>query len=245
MTDFFDDDLERVRKREASSEIQMGPSARSVEQMSVGDAGYGGGGELNLTRMSRHKEQVEDQVATAMKELERLRQRQEDLQSQKKDLEELRRKQNEYEQGKRDLLDRIHQSLVVLEKEEINAEQLVDLLVTSRRQFKDRIKELEALNDQNWEDEKLRTELGSALSIIEETRTEFNKVMARIQVQRGSASTVPASGASSVSLPLSGGVSQPWSFIRALTLGFAFSLPIILAMFMCLIVYYLVTIGVL
>lgn len=239
MTDFFDDDLERVRRKDSGSDLQMGPAARSVEQMGMGESGYGSGGELNLTQMSKHKVQVEDQVATAMKELERLRQRQENLQSQKKDLEDLRKKQDDYEKGKRELLDNMNQSLVMLEKEEVNAEQLTELLAASRRQFKDRIRELEELNEQNWEEDKLRTELASALSFIDETRTEYAKAMAKIDAQRGH--PVKSMAGVGAGKSLSGISPQHWSFASALVTGFAFTLPLVLT----LIVLILVTLGIL
>lgn len=244
MTDFFDDDLERVRRKDPSPDLQMGPSARSVEQMGAGERSYGSGGELNLTQMSRHKVQVEDQVATAMKELERLRQRQENLQSQKKDLEELRKKQSDYEKGKRDLLDNMNQSLVMLEKEEVNAEQLTELLAASRKQFKDRIRELEDLNDQGWEEDKFRTELASALSFINETRTEYAKAMAKIDAQRGHGGG-GAGGLGSRGLSRTPGSSQDWTFISALVTGFAFTLPLIVALLLFMIIYFLISLGIL
>jgi type I site-specific restriction endonuclease len=245
MTDFFDDDLERVRRKDPNPDLQMGPSARSVEQMGVGEGGYTSGGELNLTQMSRHKVQVEDQVATAMKELERLRQRQENLQSQKNDLEELRKKQDNYEKGKRELLDGMNQSLVMLEKEEVNAEQLTEILAATRKQFKERIHELEELNDQNWEEAKFRTELTSALSFIDETRTEYTKAIAKIDAQRGHAASPVTGLGSSRAKSLSTGSPQDWTFRSALMTGFAFTLPLILSLLAFIVVYYLVTIGVL
>lgn len=244
MTDFFDDDLERARRRDSSQDLQMGPAARSVEKMGPGEGGFGHSGELNLTQMSRHKVQVEDQVATAMKELERLRQRQETLQSQKKDLEELRKKQTDYETGKRELIDSMSQSLIMLEKEEVSAEQLTDLLGASRKKIKDWIHELEDLNDQGWEDDKFRTELSAALSLIDETRTEFAKAIAKIDAQRGS-SAGAAIGLRTTVKPFSASSPQNWGFRGALTAGFAFTLPLVLTLILFMLLYYLVSVGIL
>ena len=126
-TDFFDDDL--VKQRDSARRLKLGPSDDSIG--TVGDGASSDEvpvrpvSDFNLTRMAKHKQEVDDHVATAVHELERLRKRQEDLEREKKELEELRRKQEEYERGKREMSERLSQSLVTLEKDELQAERVV------------------------------------------------------------------------------------------------------------------------
>lgn len=189
MTDFFDDDLVKKRDAQDVKNIRFGPggAASKAEPGASSDMPVKPVSDINLTRMARHKEQVEDQVATALKELERLKQRQKDLEKQKGDLEELRRKQEEYGSGKRDMIEHLGQSLILLEKEEIKATQRVDILQDSRRVFKARLQDIENLKEEDWEENKFREELNKALTVIEDARGEYNKLMARIDALAGSA----------------------------------------------------------
>lgn len=247
MTDFFDDDLEKVRRREPANDLSLGPGSKKVEETGRFEAPQGGG-ELNLTRMARHREQVEDQVATAMKELERLRQRQEDLQSQKQDLEDLRKKQQQFEVGKREMLERINQTLVGLEKDELKAEQYVDLLSSTRKQFKNRAKEIDQLNDQNWGEEKYRTELNGALTLIEDSNSEYNRTIGKIDSLRSELARQdePASVAASDSTaPVPSSLRAPLSFVDALKLGAAFTMPLTAVLLLILLIHYLLTVGLL
>lgn len=244
MTDFFDDDLERVKRREPTGNISLGPGSKSIEEASRFE-GIQEGGDLNLTQMKHHKEQVEDQVATAMKELERLRQRQEDLQHQKSDLEEIRKKQSLFDSGRREVLDTLSENLVGLEKDELKAEQLVELLSKSRKQYKNWARELDQLNDQNWDQDKYRTELNAALTRIEETRTEFKRTEGKIESLMGEfGQGVPASDSPAVRTSQASSSSMPaLDFLSALKVGAGFTLPITVALLLILLVHYLLTIG--
>lgn len=181
-TDFFDDDL--VKPNRGQGSISMGPGAGSTKPVEPGAPSTTFPSrpvsDFNLTRMARHKDEVETQVARAAEELERLRQRQEDLEREKHDLEDLRRMQDEYQQGKREMIEQLSQSLLKLEKDELRAEQTRDLLASTRRNFKVMLENIKALGDESWTDEQFREELGKARMIIEDARMEFNKSRAKI-----------------------------------------------------------------
>ena len=185
-TDFFDDDL--VRKRDGAQRVSMGPGDQpvgtlgppppSAEMLSrpVSD--------LNLTRMARHKESVDENVAMAVTELERLKQRQEDLEREKKELEDLRDKQVNYQQGRKDMMARLRESIVTLEKDEIKADTYTQLLVSTRRNFKVRLDDIDALNEDAWDEGEIREELNNAITIIDSSRVEYNKALTRIEAAR-------------------------------------------------------------
>lgn len=181
-TDFFDDDL--VKPARPAGSISMGPGAGSTKPVEPGAPSTTFPtrpvSDFNLTRMAKHREEVETQVARAAEELERLRQRQEDLEREKHDLEDLRRMQDDYQKGKREMVEQLSQSLLTLEKDELRAEQTRDLLAATRRNFKAMLENIKGLNDESWADDQFREELGKARVMIEDARVEFNKARAKI-----------------------------------------------------------------
>ena len=97
-TDFFDDDL--IKQRDAAKRIRLGPGDEPVGTLPPAapsdEVPVRAVSDFNLTRMAKHKQEVEGQMAHAAQELERLRARQEGLEREKRDLEDVRRKQEEY-----------------------------------------------------------------------------------------------------------------------------------------------------
>lgn len=179
-TDFFDDDL--VRQRDSAKRIKMGPGDEPVEPLAggSGDLGGRGVGELNLTRIARHRKEVDNQASVATQELDRLRKRQEQLEAEKRELEDLRRKHEEYGRGKREMLDHLKRSLVGLERREVETQRLGELLGSTRGHFRQLLQDIESIQDEAWPEDKVREELNKSLVIIEEARAEYNKAMAKI-----------------------------------------------------------------
>ena len=78
----------------------------------------------------------------------------------------------------------------------------------------------------------------------DETRTEFAKAIAKIDAQRGS-SAGAAIGLRTTVKPFSASSPQNWGFRGALTAGFAFTLPLVLTLILFMLLYYLVSVGIL
>ncbi len=234
-TDFFDEDL--IQHRDAAKSIKMGPGGETPPP-GAGDGSMDGFvgqpvSDLNLSRMARHKEEVEGQVVKAAEELERLRQRQETLEQEKVILEDLRQKQEGYERGKREMLEHLNESLMTLEREEIRTGQTCDLLSTTRHRFKEMLEEIESVNEETWPDTQVRDELTKALAVIEDARIEFNKMRAKVQAavgaDRGIIDNKP--------VVFEDVRPQEKSFGYWVGVGFAVSLPLILTLFLLLGVY--------
>ncbi len=248
MTDFYDDDLD-VRRRSAAPEIRMGPGGEKAPPLSEpgasSDIPLRGVSDLNLTTMARHREKVDDQVATAMKELEKLRQRQQDLEKKKSDLEDLRRRQSDFERGKREMLEHLGQSLVVLEKEQLRAEQKAGLLGEARKQFKIRLEEVHGLNEESWEEASFRENLTRALAVIDEARTEYNKTMARIDMLSNADSSAGRSDRQPVIFEESRHLhGEEKGFADWIKIGLAFSLPLIIIAVLLALFFYLMNMGI-
>jgi hypothetical protein len=169
-TDFFDDDLVKRNTTPAG-----GATPSGAEDPRAGSR------DLNLTRMSRHRDQLETQVAQTMQEIERLRQKQEDFENDKRRLEELRRKQDEYVRGKREMQQKLNQSLLGLEREEVRATQMAELIGSTRRNFRAMLDEVERIDESKWHDDGLHEDLSKAQDLISSIRLECEKSLAKLE----------------------------------------------------------------
>ncbi len=157
-TDFFDDDLSR--------------KTGEVEDP-----------ETSASRMSRQKEQLTNQVADTAEEIERLRMRQDELEHEKTSLEELNRKQDEYERSKKDIIENLARNIILMEKDEVLANRMVELLSASRARFKDVLSEIRDIREENWSESVFEEELDKALALIESARMEYSKAIAKIDAE--------------------------------------------------------------
>jgi hypothetical protein len=159
-TDFFDNDLSRT----------TAPDDEALTESSV-------------TRMTRQKEQLTNQVADTAEEIERLRMRQDELEHEKTSLEELNRKQDEYERSKKNIIENLSRNLVLMEKDEILANRMVELLSASRARFKEILAEIRDIREELWGDGGFEEELDKALALIESARMEYSKAIAKVDAE--------------------------------------------------------------
>lgn len=164
-TDFVDEDLTR---RSVGPDGLIDPIAARRAAAS------------NLEKMSRQRDRLEDQVATTAQELERLRQKQENLEAQKKTLEEVRRLQAEFLRERKTLAQRVHQSLVLLEKEELRVARLTDLYSDSRKIFSRLEERIDELDESEWSEQDFDEDLTRAHDQLKGLKLEFNKSIARL-----------------------------------------------------------------
>ena len=181
-TDFFDDDLGQRRSAIKSTSLGQGtdivaPKHDEVPVRPISD--------LNLTRMARHREEVNAQVAGAKVEIEKLKRRQSDLEREKQSLEDLSAKQDQYERGKQEMIDRLAESLISLQKLEDRAARQVEMYSGTRNRFGEMLAELQGLSDSDWTDETFRDELNKAVVLIDNLRKEFVKSQAAVEAVGG------------------------------------------------------------
>lgn len=223
-TDFFDADL--VREREAALKIKLDdantaaprdghiPSSRDLPNRPVSD--------LTLTHLARHKQEVTDQMVDKAQELDRLRARQEELERERRLLEELRQKQEAFDSGRRELKTRLQEALVRLEKDQLQAARLGQLLEETRAMFNDRFAEVSALNEDDWTNDALLDELNKALATLENVRADYNKALAKLEAVQPHADDAPRPLAFSAGAPAAPAAHSFAYWWRA---GLAFLLP--------------------
>lgn len=219
-TDFVDEDLTR---RSVGPDGLIDPVAARRAAAS------------NLERMSRQRDRLEDQVATTAQELERLRQRQENLEDQKKTLEEIRRLQADFLRERKSLAQRVHQSLVLLEKEEVRVARLTDLYADSRKIFARLEERIDALDESEWSEEDFDEDLTRAHDLLKGLKMEFNKTVARLDAL----GWIPeeAAGETGAAEPVTGRGFGGWMLV-----GLAVGIPVALLFGVTAVfVYYLLT----
>ena len=237
-TDFFDDDL--VQQRDAVKRINYGKGDHPSQM--AGNAADESMitrpvSDLNLTRMARHREGVDDQVAHASEALERLKQRQTDLEREKKSLEDLRHKQDQFESGRSEMIDHFNQSLITLEKDEVRTEQVRGLLEATRIRFKLMLDEIESITEEDWPEGKISAELAKALAIIGDSRIEYNKGLARIEAAMGN-ETRATENRPVIFEETAPHYSEEHSFLYWLKAGFAFTLPMVILLIIITVVFF-------
>ncbi len=178
-------------------------------------------------RLARQKDEMAGRVASAAEEIERLRMRQEELEYAKKALQELNRKQDEYTRSKKELIGSLTRSLLLMEKDEIRANRMVELLSVARKQCKSMLGEIRAIREEHWDDAHFEEDLNRGLALLENVRMDFNKSAAKIDAENRSAGNdsrtaiTPLDDAARWSLANKG-------FCFWLKVGFALTLPVLL-----------------
>jgi hypothetical protein len=231
-TDFFDEDLGQRRSAIRATTMGQGtdivaPKHDEVPVRPLSD--------LNLTRMARHREEVNAQVATARVEIEKLRRKQTDLEREKQSLEDMSQKQDLYEQGRQEMIDRFTESLVSLEKLESHASRQMEIYSATRQRFGALLGELQGLSDTGWTDETFREELGKAVALIDNIRKEFVKLQAAVEAAGGPPKLFDELRAAPVADRVDI-TEEDRGFSYWLKIGLAVSLPVVVALVVAVIV---------
>jgi len=222
--DFFDDDLTpSTVARKSSSEIETQPVVKINS-------------EASQARLQRQKEQLSSQVADSTDEIERLRMRQEDLAKEKAHLESLARKQEEYEKGKHDVIERLERSIVQIEKEEVQAMRMVEVLSVMRDRFSISLAELKKLDESSWADDVFLTELNKAQAVVEESKSLYKRGMAKMEAMRLQESGITKAGG--MVIP-SDGTRMESDFSFWLRAGVAFCIPLAVVIIVLFLIYFI------
>lgn len=181
-TDFFDDDLSRHGSTKGAA---LGSGVDGIPSLKSDEMPIRPISDLNLTRMARHREEVNTQMASAKLQIERLKQKQGEMEREKHMLEDLLEKQEEYERGKQEMAARLSESIVSLQKLGEHAARQVEVYSLTRDRFVADLDELQQINDAEWTDESFRDELNKAVTQINGIRNDFVKAQATVEAVGG------------------------------------------------------------
>ena len=226
-TDFFDDDLTRVNEKAAQEEREKRPGMERATETSHG-------------RLAHHKEELAGKVSNSSNELERLRRIQAELEREKAGLESLSRKQEEYERGKQEMIEKFDRSLVLIEKEEMQATQMVEIMSSMRQRFRDTLTELRKIDEDRWPEDKVPDELNKALAVVDDAREVYKKGLAKIEA----AGWQNAGTKRPEALSYDSGTENPGAkngFGYWLKVGLAVTLPLTVVIIVLFVVYLILT----
>ena len=179
-------------------------------------------GGVSMLDVPAHEVEVTTKLDAMREQLQKLRQQQDELERQKGDLEDLRRKQDEYTHGKTEMIDNLTRALIMLEREELQAQRRAELCENTSTAFKDYLERLQSIHDAEWSSANVRIELSHALGLIEDSRLEFNRARTKLDCLD------PVAGQSTLPVPVQNEIN--WQEIgRYCRLGAAASAPLILA----------------
>lgn len=182
---------------------------------------------------------VENKVKEAQERLTALRQQQEEIERQKKHLEELRVKQERFGHGKRDMIEKLTRTASTLDRELYDAQKLVEEISITRDSFTRHLEVLRHLQPEKWARHQVDEELENALAAIEDAEDDYAKGVRRISSCRRAEAVahpeefmpLPAAAPAPASEALP--IADEWkTWLRR---GFAFTLPLMGALVLCLI----------
>ncbi|MBM4142984.1 MAG: hypothetical protein FJ225_05240 [Lentisphaerae bacterium] len=205
-SDFFDDDL-----LQSDGAARAAAGTRAAPRPGPDAEG-----------LARHQKATSGQMAATVQEMEILRRRQDLLEKEKHELESLTRKQEEYESGKKTVIEALGSGIVGIEKDEVQATRMAELLGETRARFADALAELRAVNEDKWSDEEFARELDRALALVRNAQAMYRKAMARIEAAGWHRVSAPAGSAEEV---VRFGSEGRKSFGYWLKVGLAVSLP--------------------
>ena len=167
-------------------------------------------------------EHLDSQVQRAQEQLVALKRQQDMIERQKRELEELGRKQDQLQQGRAEMVEKFMRSLVVLERENYDAQKRVETLHGIHESFSQHLDALDAINLKSWDGPDLNKELTKALSAVDDARAEYARSLPKISVEKDGAAAVAGTSGYQADL----GAADAKDFGYWLRAGFAFTLPL-------------------
>lgn len=172
------------------------------------------------------RQELDSSLEQARERIQMLQRQKDELERARGELEELRRRHDEFQRGRAEMLEALNRGLIVLEHELVEAQRKTDLVARTRETFKEQLARVEVLTDAHWTPENLKSELSKSLATIETARMEFNRACLRIDALQGKTpESLPPTPLEQMIAPPS--ALERLSLGRALKLGFAFTLPLL------------------
>jgi hypothetical protein len=126
------------------------------------------------SRRAPTQEELEARNQETQRKLQELKLAQQRLEEERVALEESRRRRADYHTGREDMLTHLTRGVGLLQKVEFEARQRAEESSRTLQSLQHHLQHLESSNDQAWSEEHYSTELTSALTAIENARTDWN-----------------------------------------------------------------------
>ncbi len=186
--------------------------------------------------MNSTAENLEERVQTTQHRLAQLRVEAEALEREKLQFEELSRKQRGFMEGRTEMTEKLGRTIAMLDRETYEAQKRIGQLLVIKDGFYEHLNVVDSLNPEEWNPKDLQYDLTRALGIIEDARTDYTKVMNRLESLLGNPApatsgprpaTTPVTMQSAAPVGMSIEISRD-SFRRWAFCGAAFTAPLLL-----------------
>ncbi|MES2307648.1 MAG: hypothetical protein V4507_02210, partial [Verrucomicrobiota bacterium] len=144
-----------------------------------------------------------------------------DINRQKVFLEDIKRKQIQLDDGLRMVSENLNRGLVVLEGQEHQLRKEIEQVEFVRHAFEEQIHLVRQINPHQWNSKNPSDELTRALAILDQARVVYEQSRSKIDALRSIHENSPEND---------GSASSGGSFMDKVAMGFAFSLPLLIAL---------------
>lgn len=172
MSEFLNDGLLKTNLRKQTSGLSPNANIKDHIETDMENPG--------AEAMARQREDLSNQAAVAAKELEKLRQRQRELEREKETIEKIARRQESYEDGKREMISKLSHALVSIRKEQEEVSKTAELLEATRIRFEKALEEIKSINEEKWPENEFAVKVEEALAVVEGARSTYEKCQARL-----------------------------------------------------------------
>jgi len=172
------------------------------------------------------RDEVESKVGQMQDKLAELKRVQQELERERAVLEETRRRQAELVTGRDEMLQHLTRGIGLLDEAEFAARRDAEQMSKTLAELRDALTKIQGINEESWSKENLNVELTRALTVIENSRLEWNAARLKFPVLSASP-TAEAAAVPGVdnSLP---NMLQQQSWSQLCKLGLALTWPLAL-----------------
>lgn len=149
-----------------------------------------------------------------------------DLSRQKHLLEDIKRKQLQVEEGLRVITENLHRGLVILEGQEHQIRKEIEQVEFVRNGFSEQLELVRGINPNQWNSKNPLEALTQALATLDQARLVYEQSRSKIDALRSLNDTQDENAQNT----------NPHSFFNQVISGFAYSLPLLIAIILILIV---------
>lgn len=181
---------------------------------------------FDLSDETSSGEHLDTQVQKAQEQLLSLKRQQDFIERQKRELEELSRRQEQLNAGKAEMIEKFTRALVVVERENYDAQKRVEQLHAVHDSFNLHLEILDSINPKTWEGLDINKELTKALSAVDDAKAEYSRSIPKITPDRETDGGDPM--AASAGYQIDYATELPKDFMYWLKAGFAFTLPLLI-----------------
>jgi len=167
------------------------------------------------------REELDARVSETQQQLAKLMESQQRLERARAELEAMRQRRAEFQVGRTEMREQLNRGISLLERCELAARRDAEQMSKSLGALRESLANVEAIHDESWSEDNWGLELGRALTVIENSRVEWNTARIKWPVLDGK---VPAPDEPSQKPPLD---FASLSFGALCRIGIAFTWPLL------------------